>query len=241
LVISLAELLPLVTTVLLFFGLQYFSYPLGSHFLDELWELLCLIVSFVGLIIRALTVGWSSNRTSGRHTAQQVADTLNTTGMYSIARNPLYLGNFLIVLGVVIFLRVWWIPFIYVLLFALYYERIIFAEEMFLRRKFGTEYVEWAGKTPVFFPRLTLWQTPASPFSWREILRREYHGMIAVVVSMFVLEVVSDVYSGHGFAIDTMWRIVLPVAFGTYFGVRFIHKHTAFLQARRSQTPDLAS
>ena len=124
--------LPLITTVLLFFGLQYFSYPLGSHFLDELWELLCLMVSFVGLIIRALTVGWSSNRTSGRHTAQQVADTLNTTGMYSIVRNPLYLGNFLMVLGVVIFLRVWWIPFIYVLLFVLYYERIIFAEEMFL-------------------------------------------------------------------------------------------------------------
>ncbi len=33
------------------------------------------------------------------------------------------------VLGVVISLRVWWIPLIYMLLFALYYERIIFAED----------------------------------------------------------------------------------------------------------------
>ena len=65
--------------------------------------------------------------------------------------------------------------------------------------------------------------------------------MIAVVVSMFVLEVVSDVYSGHGFAIDTMWRIVLPVAFGTYFGARFIHKHTSFFQSNRGQTSDVMS
>jgi hypothetical protein len=144
-------------------------------------------------------------------------------------------------LGVVIFLRVWWIPFIYVLVFALYYERIIFAEEMFLRRKFGKEYMEWAAKTPAFFPRLRLWKAPTSPFGWRKVFRREYHGMIAVVASMFVLEIVSDIYSGHGFAIDTIWRIVLPVAFGTYFVVRSVHKHTSLLQSQRSQTSNLAS
>ena len=233
--------LPLVTAVLLFCGLQYFSYPFGSHFLDELWEVLCLSVSFLGLVVRALTIGWSASRTSGRNTAQQVAGTLNTTGMYSIVRNPLYLGNFLMVLGVVIFLRVWWIPLIYVLLFALYYERIIFAEEMFLRRKFGKEYMEWAAKTPVFFPRLRLWKAPALPFGWRKIFRREYHGMTAVVASMFVLEILSDIYSGHGFSIDTIWRIVLPATFAGYFVVRFFHKHTSLLQSNRSQTSDLMS
>jgi protein-S-isoprenylcysteine O-methyltransferase Ste14 len=232
---------PLVTAVLLFSGLQYFSYPFGSHFLDEIWEVICLSVSFAGLVIRALTVGSSASRTSGRNTAQQIAGTLNTTGMYSIVRNPLYLGNFLMVLGVVIFLRVWWIPLIYVLFFALYYERIIFAEEMFLRRKFGKEYMEWAAKTPVFFPRLRLWKAPALPFSWRKVFRREYHGMIAVVASMFFLEILSDIYGGYGFAIDTMWRIVLPSAFGVYFVVRCVHKYTSLLQSQRSQTSNLAS
>jgi protein-S-isoprenylcysteine O-methyltransferase Ste14 len=145
--------LPLVTAVLLLSGLQYFSYPFGSHFLDELWEVICLSVSFAGLVIRALTVGSSASRTSGRNTAQQIAGTLNTTGMYSIVRNPLYLGTFLMVLGVVIFLRVWWIPLIYVLFFALYYERIIFAEEMFLRREFGKEYIKWACKDTGFLSK----------------------------------------------------------------------------------------
>jgi protein-S-isoprenylcysteine O-methyltransferase Ste14 len=233
--------LPLVTVVLFFCGLQYFSYPLGSHFLDELWEVLCLGVSFLGLVVRALTIGWSANRTSGRHTGQQVADTLNTTGMYSIVRNPLYLGNFLMALGVVSFLRVWWILSIYVLLFALYYERIIFAEEMFLRRKFSKEYMNWAATTPAFFPRIGLWQAPALPFSWRKVFRREYHGVIAVVTSMFVLEILSDIYSGHGFAIDTLWSILLPITFAAYSVVRFVHKHTSFLQGNRGQTSDVIS
>src|SRR5262245_10107591 len=100
--------LPLVPAVLIFFGLAHFDYPFGSHLLDEIWELICLAVSFLGLAIRALTIGSAASRTSGRNTTEQVADRLNTTGMYSIVRHPLYLGNFFIVLGVVIFYRVWW-------------------------------------------------------------------------------------------------------------------------------------
>jgi hypothetical protein len=65
--------------------------------------------------------------------------------------------------------------------------------------------------------------------------------MIAVVASMFFLEILSDIYSGHGFAIDRMWRIVLPITFGVYFVVRFLHKHTSLLQSQRTQTSNLAS
>jgi protein-S-isoprenylcysteine O-methyltransferase Ste14 len=227
--------LPLVTVVLLFCGLASFDYPFGSHLLDELWEVVCLGVSFLGLGVRALTVGSAASRTSGRQTTHQVADTLNTTGMYSIVRNPLYLGNFLIVLGVVIFLRVWWVPLIYMLLFALYYERIIFAEEMFLRRKFGQEYVEWAWETPAFLPRISQWRAPALPFAWKKALRREYHGVIGVVASMFVLEAGADIYSGHGFEIDALWMTMLSLAGISYFVLRFLHKHTTLLSNQGSQ------
>jgi hypothetical protein len=75
----------------------------------------------------------------------------------------------------------------------------------------------------------------------RKVFRREYHGVIAVVASMFVLEILSDIYSGQGFVIDTLWRIVLPVTLGAYLVVRFVHKHTSFLESDRGQTSNLAS
>ncbi len=229
--------LPLVTVVLMFGGLEYFNYPYGSHLLDELWEVLCLGVSFSGAMVRAVTVGYTASRSSGRNTAHQVADDLNTTGMYSIVRNPLYLGNFLMVLGLMLFLRVWWIPLFYILVFALYYERIIFAEEMFLRRKFGKKYVEWASKTPAFLPRLGRWHSPALPFRWKKVLRREYHGVIAIAASMFLLEVTSDFYARHTLEIDTLWAIVLPLCLGAYLVIRFLHKQTAILRETKEDRP----
>jgi protein-S-isoprenylcysteine O-methyltransferase Ste14 len=225
--------LPLILAALVLSGVAYFEYPLGSHLLDQLWELICLAVSLLGLVVRALTIGFAASQTSGRNTTEQVADRLNTTGMYSIVRNPLYFGNFLMVFGVVIFLRVWWIPVIYTLLFALYYERIIFAEEKFLRRKFGQAYLDWASKTPAFIPRISLWKAVASSFSWRKLLRREYHGVAAVVFAMFLLEVAGDVYQGHGFKIDALWAVILSLTGFLYLVVRFLHKHTTLLRGDR--------
>jgi len=224
--------LPLGLLVLIFAGLSHFRYPFGSHFLDEAWELVCLGVSSVGLLVRALTVGFAPKGTSGRNTKRQVADELNTTGMYSIVRNPLYLGNFVIILGVVVFPRVWWIPLVYLLVFMLYYERIIFAEEMFLRRKFGEAYVEWASRTPAFLPRFSQWKRPSISFSWKTVLRREYHGAFAVVAAVFLLETVTELYQGHGLAVDNMWRYILGFGAAGYVLIRFLHKQTSLLKVK---------
>src|SRR5680860_43615 len=54
----------------------------------ELYELACIVVSLFGLFIRFLAVGFSADNTSGRNTlVGQVADSINTTGLYSICRH----------------------------------------------------------------------------------------------------------------------------------------------------------
>ena len=81
---------------------------------DELWKLLCLCFALSGLCVRCLVAGFVPRGTSGRNTKSQVAETLNTSGIYSLTRNPLYLGNFIMALGVVLSLEVWWLVLIVV-------------------------------------------------------------------------------------------------------------------------------
>ncbi|HLP74117.1 MAG TPA: methyltransferase, partial [Bacteroidales bacterium] len=99
-------------------------------------ELIFLGVSLFGELIRVLTIGFTPKNTSGRNTGQgQVADQLNVTGMYSLVRHPLYVGNFFMWLGPVLFLHSVSFTIIFCLVYWLYYERIMFAEEQFLRKK----------------------------------------------------------------------------------------------------------
>ncbi|HRS53931.1 MAG TPA: DUF1295 domain-containing protein [Bacteroidales bacterium] len=71
------------------------------------WSMLCFAISIFGLIIRALTIGYTPAGTSGRNTKEgQIAETLNTTGMYSIVRHPLYLGNFIMWLGLILYIAI---------------------------------------------------------------------------------------------------------------------------------------
>jgi protein-S-isoprenylcysteine O-methyltransferase Ste14 len=222
--------LPLAMLALIFASVGYFSYPFGSEALDQMWEWFCLLVGFSGLIVRGLVTGCVPQRTSGRRTKQQVAETLNTTGMYSVVRNPLYLGNFLIGLATTLYLRVWWIPLIYLPSFILYYERIIFAEEMFLRQKFGEEYLAWASRTPAFFPKLALWQKPSLSFSVRTIVLREYQSAYGFIIVLFALEELTGLHMGHGWYVDTMWIWIVGLATCGYLITRFLHKKTSLLR-----------
>ena len=111
---------------------------------ENLYEVCCLLISLAGLAIRCVTVGFAPSGTSGRNTGGLKAARLNTTGMYSIVRHPLYLGNAVILAGVLLFVQVWWFALVGALLALLHYERIIFAEEEFLKRRFGESYERWA-------------------------------------------------------------------------------------------------
>jgi len=216
--------LPLFLIALFLIAFRDFKYPFGSHRLDYLWEIFCLFVSMLGIVLRALTVGFIPKGTSGRNTKGQVAEDLNTTGMYSLVRNPLYLGNFIIWLGISLFVRLWWFSLIVILIFGIYYERIIFAEEEFLRHKYGHRYLEWAEKTPAFFPKFNGWREPVLPFSFRTVLKREHTGFFAVITIFTFLEIIGDYFVKRIFEFDTAWEIIFCTGFVIYLGLRTMKK-----------------
>ena len=176
--------------------------------LDHLWELVCLSVSFFGLGIRAHAIGYAHKGTSGRNVTRQKAEVLNTTGLYSVVRNPLYLGNYIIWLGLSMSLRLWWFSLIVSLIFWVYYERIIFAEEAFLRAKFGDQFLEWTRKTPAFIPRLKNWKPPVQPFSLRTVLKREQSGLLAITTTFTFFEVLQDYIWFANLEFETMWVVI---------------------------------
>lgn len=159
---------------------------------EHIYELGCLLVSLLGFFIRVYTVGFTPPNTSGRNTERQVADVLNTKGIYSIMRNPLYVGNFFMWLGIAMLTGDAWFTVSFILLYFLYYERIIFTEEQFLKSKFGEVYTDWATKTPVVVPNFRNFVKNEHQFNWRKVLRQEKNGFSAVFIIFCFFDIVGE-------------------------------------------------
>lgn len=153
---------------------------------------LCVGVGLLGLFVRAYTVGHTPANTSGRNTKRQVADELNSTGIYSLVRHPLYLGNFLMWVSLVMVTQDIWFIGIFSLIYWIYYERIMFAEEQFLRGKFGQVYLDWAEKIPPFIPKIGGFQKSKYPFSWKKVLKKEKNGLFALFILFFAFEQIGE-------------------------------------------------
>jgi len=194
-------------------------------------EMIFLGVSVLGEIIRIVTVGFAPRNTSGRNTAAgQVADEINTTGIYSIVRHPLYVGNFLMWLGPVLFLRSVWFTVVFGLVYWLYYERIMFAEEQFLRRKFGEAYDKWSGKVKAFIPFRVKFVRPKLGFSVRNVLKREYNSFVNIFLIFTILDLFRNfILSGRIF-MTGIWMWLIIGAAGIWLIVRTIHKYTKWLE-----------
>ncbi|PIQ22505.1 MAG: lipid A phosphate methyltransferase [Cytophagales bacterium CG18_big_fil_WC_8_21_14_2_50_42_9] len=204
-----------------------------AHITSTRWGLFCFAVSFLGLIVRAMTVGFTPKGTSGRNTNEgQVAETLNQTGIYSVVRHPLYLGNFLMWLGLFMFIGVWWFVLICALAYWIYYERIMYAEEEFLRRSYSAQYESWASRTPAFLPRFSGWISSQLDFSFRNVLKREYNGLFATVVSFVLIDIISHYFTSGRFAVDTLWQIIFVLGTITFIVLRTLKKNTRLLEVQ---------
>ena len=122
-------------------GIQKYLASSDSGVIMGIVSVIALLVSFAGVCIRAYTIGTTPHGTSGRNRDKQVAKQLNTKGIYSTVRHPLYLGNYLMWAGVLLYTFNLPLFLIISLVYWLYYERIMFTEERYLERQFGDEYL----------------------------------------------------------------------------------------------------
>lgn len=222
--------LPLIFLVVLFVAILDISRS-DTFYTQSLsaWKLACLLISAFGLLVRAYTVGYAPAGTSGRNTERQEAQTLNSTGIYSITRNPLYIGNFFMMLGVVLFIQDWSIALIYVLVFWLYYERIILAEEDFLKNEFGETYLKYAERTPAVIPNFKSWIPPTLKFSFKNVLKREYSGFFGMITAFTALEVAGNFVARNRIEMGVFWQVLFIVGLLMYLTLRTLKKKTRIL------------
>ena len=183
-----------------------------------------LIISFIGEGIRIFTVAYTPPGTSGRNTKQQLADTLNTTGIYSLLRHPLYLGNFFMFLGPFIFTGNIYGISIFIFIFWLYYERIMYAEEAFLIHKFENEYSEWASDTPAFIPKISTYLPANSKFSFQKVIEREYSGLCAVIVIFTLMVGFRNFNANINPILSDSWKILFSLNALLYIFLRSLKK-----------------
>jgi protein-S-isoprenylcysteine O-methyltransferase Ste14 len=193
--------------------------PFAEATLDCVWFWVSLGVASAGALVRIITSGFAALGTSGRAKVAAEASELNTTGPYSLVRNPLYLGRILNFTGLAMLSGSWVFGFIVFLLAILVYERISVYEEEFLRGKFGAAHTAWATSVPALLPRLSGWVKPKYPFWWKRMIWREQNKLFLLVTTVFLTW-----FARLGFdpaALDAaQWRWVY--AFGALVVIRFV-------------------
>lgn len=196
----------------------------------QVYELGCLLVSLLGLLIRIIAVGYTDDHTSGRNTADgQVADSLNTTGVYSWARHPLYIGNFFMWLGLAAFTQDLWFIVAFVFLYIVYYERIMFAEESYLIDKFGDAYLAYGKSVPAFIPNFKNWKKPRNAFQIKKVIKQEKPGILGLFTLILLFRVLESLVNSDISAVETHWIVAFCAALLWYIVVKVLQKNTKVL------------
>lgn len=196
---------------------------------EKYYEMLALCVGLLGLGIRIYTVGHTPKNTSGRNTTEgQVAEALNTTGIYSVVRHPLYLGNFLMWLSPALLTGSLWFIIAFCLFYWVYYERIMYAEEQFLRRKFGQQYLDWSAHIPPFLPRWKNFVPSDMLFSWKKVLKKEKNGLLALFLIFCFFDIIGKRIEGKT---DYNYFLIIMtiISLFAYIVLKYLKKYTQIL------------
>jgi protein-S-isoprenylcysteine O-methyltransferase Ste14 len=110
-------------------GEHYYLFPL----------IIGLFITISGQLIRGVTIALAYIVRGGSD-KKVYAENLVTTGIFNHCRNPLYVGNILMLVGVGILINSLLFLVVFIPLFLFIYQAIVLAEENFLRNKFGQQF-----------------------------------------------------------------------------------------------------
>lgn len=199
------------------FGQNYYLYPI----------ILGLLVTITGQIIRGMTIGLAYIVRGGRD-KKVYADQLVTEGIFTHVRNPLYVGNILMLLGVGILANSLIYVAVIMPLFLFIYQAIVLAEENFLRNKFGASFDEYTKKVHRWIPNLSgIGKTfSAMSFKWKRWLIKEYNTQFVWLsgIALILLFKYPQLTNGDESLRNTLAAGAVAVFLTYYLFVRYMKK-----------------
>ena len=203
-------------------------YPFGDASWDRILDLVGILLALSGQVIRALAIGLAYIDRGGKD-GKVYATKLVQDGIFAHSRNPLYLGNILVFLGLFVVLnsRLGYLLGVPAVLVA--YLSITLAEENFLRGKFGAEYVEYCKRVNRFLPSLRGLRTTLSSmrFDWLRVIRKEYGStwtwMTAVVILLAWERLAVEGWTALRPDLP-IFALIWGVIMASYLVVRFLKK-----------------
>jgi protein-S-isoprenylcysteine O-methyltransferase Ste14 len=224
-----------IVSPLVFFGLAIASKPVfiaGDRRLDVYLDVIGIVTALAGQALRMCVIGFAYIKRGGKN-KEVYAETLVQTGFFAHCRNPLYVGNILTLLGLIIIHKGILMYAVCLPFFLFLYLSITLAEENYLREKFGRIYDDYTRKVPRFFISFKgLGRTlKGMKYDWKKVIRKEY-GTTFVYATVAMALLVWERITSDGFVATRdymafMFILWIPVVLA-YFSA-FIAKKAGVL------------
>ncbi len=217
---------PLVFLLALVFGQP--RYPLGSPELNVLFDLAGVVIAYTGLGLRILTIGYEYIERGGKN-RQVYASKLVQGGVFAHCRNPLYVGNLLIALGLALVIHSALFYLVVLPFIAFTYVAIVAAEEAFLLQKFGSEYRDYCKHVHRWWPDWAGWEKSirGMRFNWRRVVVKEYNTAFLLILAFALMKLWSEYQIAGVDALPSVRQVIggLGVWLGLYLLVRSLKKY----------------
>ena len=131
--------------------------------------------------------GWALRVWAQKHLGYRlkIKRTVTTSGPYALVRNPIYIGNTLVILGTVVMSEVLWMVPVTVLWCTMVYSLVVRYEERLLAAKYRGEYLDYLVAVPRWLPRLARPQGTAHfQSSARQILLAELYVVFIIAAPL---------------------------------------------------------
>lgn len=203
------------------FGRHYYLFPIGSG----------LFITILGQLIRGVTIGLAYIVRGGKE-GKPYAEGLVTEGIFRHCRNPLYVGNILMLLGVGILANSLFYVVIMIPIFLFIYQAIVLAEENFLGGKFGAGFDEYRRQVNRWVPRLAGLGTTfkSMHFNWRRWILKEHTTQFIWLIGITLLLLFNypELTDDDDDLRNLLTGIILGVLLLVYILIRYLKKTGRF-------------